>query len=215
MTKDPVEESNLIDTTRHLEKNLHAFYESTKSIRFFLSVDHTVLFFNKKALEQMLPLFGKKIKAGITISKLLKKSDLREDFILLFKKSLNGDHITSEYLIGPSDHQVWYKIDYHSVMYDLKTIGSSISIRNINDRKRKESIIQHQNDMLQDIIFNQSHIVRAPVANILGLIDLLDKSKLSKKNKEVVHYLEVSAKNLDDIIKKTIDTAYDSKIKVI
>jgi hypothetical protein len=194
----------IIDALQKSEKTLQAIYESTKSIRFLVVPDHTVLFFNKKALEQCFSLFGIEIKTGVNISDYLKDNIITEDFDIHFEKSLNGEHVVAENLIGTGDDKTWYKIDYHPVIIDNKTIAVSISIRNINDNKKKEFMLQEQSSLLKDIQFTQTHNVRGPVANILGLVNLLDKSELSEKNIEILELLEIATKNLDKIIRTVV-----------
>lgn len=52
----------------------------------------------------------------------------------------------------------------------------------------------------------QSHQVRRPVANVIGLIELLDETNLNAKNKELIELLKVSIDELEltitDIVKK-------------
>ena len=84
----------------------------------------------------------------------------------------------------------------------------SISSRDISERKKNEIFIKKQNDALSDIIFFQSHEVRRPVANILGIISILDKSNLSKENKNQIELLDISVKELDNIIKTIVTMAH-------
>lgn len=65
-------------------------------------------------------------------------------------------------------------------------------------RKKHEQV-------LSDIAFIQSHVVRAPLARILGLVKLIDKKNLSKENKKVIKYIEQSSDELDAVIKKIVD----------
>ena len=190
---------------------LHAFYESTKSVRLFIAPDLTVLFFNKKGLEQVPVLFGKKLKIGIKISKLLKKSDLLEAFLLHFENALEGVTASAEFLIGMTEEKEWYKIEFHAVSYEMKTAGVSVSIRNISDRKKKELQLIHQRDVINEIIHKQSHIFRSPVASILGLIALIEKDGLSESDREIVDGIELSAKRLDSVINEIVASANKTK----
>jgi PAS domain S-box-containing protein len=67
--------------------------------------------------------------------------------------------------------------------------------------------LQFQNDTLQEIAWMQSHIVRTPVANILGLADLLT-NHLTNESKEVQNdYLKKIAAEtikLDEIIQQIV-----------
>ncbi|MBL7911261.1 MAG: hypothetical protein JNJ41_09435 [Bacteroidia bacterium] len=192
------------NTFKKPDKALQAIYESTRSIRFIISPDHTVLFFNKKAHKEFLSVFGIEIIIGMNISNYFKNNNFTESLDIHFQKTLKGEYIITENLIGPCNSKVWYKIDFHPLIIDDITIAVSISVRNINDKKKKDLKIQEQNALLGDIIFSLCHDVRGPVATILGLTSLLDKPELSEKNKEIVEYLEIATKNLDKIITKVV-----------
>lgn len=76
--------------------------------------------------------------------------------------------------------------------------------------------IQAQNQTLKDIAWIQSHKVRAPVASILGLIQLFNKENLADPtNGEVLEGIEEAAHTLDDVIKeinaKTEEDKTDNK----
>jgi light-regulated signal transduction histidine kinase (bacteriophytochrome) len=61
--------------------------------------------------------------------------------------------------------------------------------------------IQKQNDKLKSIAWIQSHIVRAPLARMMGLIDMLKEDiPTDIDEKELLGYLLDSASELDKII---------------
>lgn len=71
--------------------------------------------------------------------------------------------------------------------------------------------IQQKNKRLREIAWTQSHIVRAPVARIMGLIDLLrNDALLSTNNKELMEMIVHTSLELDgvirDIVNKTKNT---------
>jgi tetratricopeptide (TPR) repeat protein len=72
-------------------------------------------------------------------------------------------------------------------------------------------IIRHRK-VLSDIATIQSHEVRAPLATILGLVSLIDQAELSEENRKVVGYLQKSSRELDDVIRKTVQATYDKEI---
>lgn len=79
----------------------------------------------------------------------------------------------------------------------------------ISERKQQETMIQKQNEKLKEIAFASSHLIRAPLSNILGLTQLLDE------NPALIHdiaaHLKTSAEVLDDAIKQMIRQASDSE----
>ena len=77
-------------------------------------------------------------------------------------------------------------------------------------RKKEEEIARLKWDLLQkkeqvrDISFHQSHMVRRPLANILGIIELMhtNKNELGEPEmQELISLLKISADALDKAIK--------------
>lgn len=67
------------------------------------------------------------------------------------------------------------------------------------------SLIEEKNKRLSEIAYAQSHIVRAPLARILGLINLLKElNTVPHKEEELLNYLFNSATELDDVIKSIV-----------
>jgi K+-sensing histidine kinase KdpD len=66
--------------------------------------------------------------------------------------------------------------------------------------------IQQKNKKLQEIAWTQSHVVRAPVARIMGLIDLFsDDNSVSKDHKELINMIIDSSKELDNVIRDIVN----------
>jgi len=83
--------------------------------------------------------------------------------------------------------------DQHDVI-----IGVNCFLRDITERQEHLQKIEDQNKRLREIAWIQSHLVRAPLARILGLAQLckLDDSP----NAEIIPMLKKSAEELDEII---------------
>lgn len=72
----------------------------------------------------------------------------------------------------------------------------------IKERIKYIHTIEQQNHQLRDIAWAQTHLVRAPLARILGIVELLSESEPSNfSEKKLLGYLDVSAKELDKAIK--------------
>lgn len=68
--------------------------------------------------------------------------------------------------------------------------------------------IEEQNKMFREIAWTQSHIVRAPLARILGIVDLIKKGTLKQEEyPEFLNYIFESADELDSIIKEIVNKA--------
>jgi hypothetical protein len=64
--------------------------------------------------------------------------------------------------------------------------------------------LARQSDLLQQISWMQSHKTRQPLATLLGLIHIIDKSSLSDGNLEIIEMLEKTAQKLDEVIRHTV-----------
>ncbi|GHB23666.1 response regulator [Mongoliitalea lutea] len=74
--------------------------------------------------------------------------------------------------------------------------------------------IQANLDTLKEIAWVQSHVVRAPVARILGLINFLKDSDVSEKDRlNALASLEKSALELDEVVKNITEKTYYPSVK--
>lgn len=92
----------------------------------------------------------------------------------------------------------------------LFTISQKI-IRALKEAKEKaekkiaEEKIKLQNKKLLEIAFIQSHQIRRPVANVLGLIAILNLDhSCSAENLEIISKLKMTAEDLDTIIREIV-----------
>lgn len=67
--------------------------------------------------------------------------------------------------------------------------------------------IENQNEKLKDIAWIQSHIVRAPLTNILGLIKLINETE-SVNDKELLHHLNQSILQLENSINEIVNKTH-------
>jgi signal transduction histidine kinase len=74
---------------------------------------------------------------------------------------------------------------------------------NVNDRTKK---IEIQNIRLRKYAFSNAHEVRAPVARLLGLIQLWNKESITETDRDfIIENISVSTLELDEVIKKMSD----------
>jgi len=81
-----------------------------------------------------------------------------------------------------------------------------VLVIDVTDKLNHTKAIEEQNEKLREISWIQSHMVRAPLARILGLIGVLKETKGNKYEVErILNYLELSADELDGIIREITD----------
>jgi YesN/AraC family two-component response regulator len=109
--------------------------------------------------------------------------------------------------------------------YILKDELTSISLYKsiVYSSERKKAIsslenyikaIEAQNEKLREISWVQSHVVRAPLARMMGLIDLLKNTKTDDEEKQMMmEYLLLSANELDKVIMNITDLSGITEIE--
>lgn len=60
--------------------------------------------------------------------------------------------------------------------------------------------LEKKNLALEEYAFINAHKLRAPVASILGLINLIHKTELDRESREIVEHLNTSARKLDEVV---------------
>ncbi|GAA0879515.1 hypothetical protein GCM10009119_24830 [Algoriphagus jejuensis] len=74
----------------------------------------------------------------------------------------------------------------------------------ITEKKKQEILMQEHHLFLRDLAFQQSHSLRARVANILGVLQILETANQTPESKELLDILKNESKLLDQSLKKSI-----------
>lgn len=78
----------------------------------------------------------------------------------------------------------------------------------ITEKLQRIHAIEQQNEKLKEIAWLESHVVRAPLARILGLVNLLDNKQLEEGEKaKILGYIKDSTQEMDLIVKEVIHKA--------
>lgn len=110
---------------------------------------------------------------------------------------------TSEYRYICADGSTKYIRDRGYVIFDdngvaVRMIGA---MQNIDKQKRHEQQLLAQNEQLKEIAWINSHQVRRPLSNIIGLIGLVkDAADQQEDVRELVDLLAISSKELDSAV---------------
>ena len=87
-----------------------------------------------------------------------------------------------------------------------EVIGISCFARDITEQYLYLQKIETQNEQLRKIAWVQSHEVRLPVSNILGLSALFNLENCGDpSNREVMELISSSSRQLDQVIRKIIN----------
>ncbi|MFN3667600.1 MAG: hypothetical protein ACK4S0_15665, partial [Sediminibacterium sp.] len=135
--------------------------------------------------------------------------ELRDSFKEHFRAALSGEQLTSERpVVIPNGDAIWFKFLYYPVYNDTgDMMGVAMNITNIDAKKKAEMKLLQQYDKMREIAYLQSHEARAPLSNILGLINVLMLYTDKTNDPEillVLDHLNESAERLDKVIQQIV-----------
>jgi PAS domain S-box-containing protein len=188
---------------------LRAIYQSTTEASTFIDRDFIIRYNNQVTKDITKQIFGREAQIGEnSLDYFLPQ--YQEEFRNYYEKVLSGE----SFVLERTDGNNWWQIILFPV-YDehQNIIGIANNVQDITDRKNKEQKLIQQNEILQQIAWQQSHELRRPVANILGLCDLL--KNYDKEPKETqrtfIDYMLKATNELDEIIHKIVLQANESE----
>lgn len=113
-----------------------------------------------------------------------------------------------EYRFVKADGMIAHIIDRGYILRDsngkaTRMVGAVLDVTNSRRLLQK---VQKQNKVLKEIAWEQSHVVRAPLARIKGLLHLLEEELFEEMSKdEILFHMKESANELDDIIRNIVE----------
>ncbi|WP_437369448.1 PAS domain S-box protein [Maribacter litoralis] len=110
-------------------------------------------------------------------------------------------------------HWVWLETVITNKIDEPTLKGIVANSKDVTTKVQHLKAIESQNAQLKKIAWTQSHIVRAPVARLMGLVDLLrdDKEKLKLEERDqILNYIITSADEIDNVIKDIVDNTINA-----
>lgn len=122
-----------------------------------------------------------------------KSPDQPASRVAVHKKS-NGEVMNVELQIAP-------------ILYKGRA-ASIVIATDITERLNYIKAVEDQNKRLKEISWIQSHIIRAPLSRIMGLVPLIADNNDAADREEMLGYLMLSANELDEVIKNITHKAH-------
>lgn len=203
-------EKKLQDSIFELEKqddNLRSLINSTRESIYFLSKKGKVLYFNKLGKESLLKRTGLELSVGDDFEQFLFMG-MEDRFHDCFQKALNLQISELEWQIVLEGKLVWYYFGFFPVINEKsEVLGVSFIASNIQEKKQAALKNEAYVAELEKIAWKQSHLLRAPVANIIGLSRLLLRNperQLSAETKHLLSMISAETEKMDQEIHKIV-----------
>ncbi len=186
--------------------NLNALINNTQDLQWSLDKNFRLITFNRPFYEAIKTVTGTKLYKGDDVFTAALSAEQKERFELLYKRAFAGEIFSVVDVVeGPEGYAA--EVSFYPVYNGDEIIGTACHSRDVSQRIKQE---KERDKMLFDLTrytknleqfgYVVSHNLRAPVANIIGLTNLLNSS-ISKKDKaESQQHLMKAASQLDAIV---------------
>lgn len=142
---------------------------------------------------------------NMTIKDIRPVEDIEELLVTLDNiATRNGATVSTVKHLSKKGEVFYVEVRCSDIIFQGKIQRLVIS-RDITEQIERTKAIEKQNEQLREIAYMQSHVVRAPLSRILGLVNMLNANQDSQAAAEILGYLDTSAKELDDVIRAIIN----------
>lgn len=193
------------------EDKFRAIFNSTSDFNFFVDKDLNILTLNQAAILYTEKYAGVKLLPGDNL-KLAMPPEMQQDALAAMQLALTGEIVDSTKQYNSVDGKnIWFRAKFFPVYDDLhqQITGVNINMRDVTKTVQSSIELEHQNKQLKEIARINSHEIRRPLANILGLIEMLShyKNELAEDVIDLVDLLHQSSLELDEVVKRIVSTA--------
>lgn len=192
------------------EIKLNAFFSSTANLHLLVDLNYNILAYNKVAVEFARKVMQTTITEGDYLpAKLF--SPLKENFLKFAGNAIKGNETISRHIeipLADGTKAMW--IAHYLPAYNKAgdITGCSFSAMDITESRKAQEKLNQQNNTLRKIAWEQSHIVRAPLANILSITALLEENR---NDTALLTSLKHETQKLDNIIRDIVNKAANVK----
>lgn len=180
--------------------------ESSKfDINILIDNNFKVQYYDKFAEKIIHNTFNKRIEFNVDLRDVIDLT-LAPFFESNIRKVLNGKEIESEVALTKYDTKAIsnFEINFRPFYNEVgKMIGVAIGANNIDEKKKMNLLQEQYVQSLDSLAWKSSHTLRAPVANMKGIIEVLQSNYIDKSPEEsnkLVGYLVSELNRLDHVI---------------
>jgi hypothetical protein len=189
---------------------------SASDVAVFINPDFKIIHYNSAAAHEVRTIFGQELKSGDDIRNFV-EGNFSTRFLEGFSKALTGKKFSTEYqfLNCPNQIDSWRLIELYPIYNEKKEqLGVTFTMKDISSLKFSEIKISEYQNKLDDIAWRESHLLRAPIATLLGFSKLLLKPENSLSYDEkimLVTNIQKEIERLDSVIKNIVDLSSEKE----
>jgi len=196
--------------------NLRSIFNTTNVSYLLLDTSYNIIALNQQMKEIYINVAGISLNEGDNLIELLlpeKRETAKKTYDKVVQTNQSEDYETAYEKDGSFKY---FMANVKPIHDGQRVIGICISAVDITEQKKLTldllshvKAIEERNKKLQEIAWLQSHGVRAPLARMMGLIDLLNNHENNDMDERtILNYIVLSANELDQLIQDITDKVY-------
>lgn len=198
-----------------LKQNTEALINTTQDHMWSVNKDLEILSANNNYLNYLSQLAQRAVKIGDSVLVDSVRKQRFKGWVKLYQKALEGKEIEKLIEEEIDGKEVIFSLHFYPIFDNRhKVSGVACYSYDATERLNYLRMIERQNKSLQEIAWMQSHVLRAPLARIMGLVNLIDLEDVSI-NEQTHVYLEHimdSAQEMDDVVRDITKKTKDFEI---
>ena len=123
-----------------------------------------------------------------------------------YQKVFNGESISLEERFDLEGKVIVLETIIQPIFLGKSIIGAAAFSKDVSHTARYIQTIESQNDRLREIAWTQSHVIRAPLARMMGLMNLIEFQEEMdfQELKGLLKLLRKSSEELDLVIREVV-----------
>jgi PAS domain S-box-containing protein len=198
--------SQVKEIRRRIEEKaamLRSIIESSTESIWAVNTDFVLRYSNSKFVKLCKMLVGETIGIGDNVLDFV-PIEKREFLEQSYLKAFSGEFLefSDSYLTQQGVQH--FRVNINPVFSSDRVIGATVFAKNVTELEQFMQTIKKQNERFREISWLQSHVVRAPLARLMGLMDLLleDFSTVDSDKWAYLEKMKNASLELDKVIRE-------------
>jgi PAS domain S-box-containing protein len=189
------------------EQNLRAIINNTTDMIWSIDKNYDIISANEPFYQRMELITGKRIDK---ISHADFPEETQRKWIEYYERGFRGDSFKTIWHEQVKEIDLYEEISLNPIVDgDGDILGLCCISRDITENYLYTRRIEEQNEQLRKIAWIQSHEVRAPLSDILGLISLIREGIIpAAEYGKTIELISQAANNLDTVVAKTVQETH-------
>lgn len=203
ITNDKKQELEIL----RIKQNREAMINSTDEMIWSVNKDFCLITANTAFNKMVQEMTGEMLEEGDNVLTGGFDEDKRIQWKKLYRRALSGERFTITNKLEFEGKEFYYLISFNPIYNNQgKCTGVACYSKDISERMKYINAIERQNERLKSIAWTQSHVVRAPLSRLMGLVNIIKMGAIEEQElDEYLNHLRAAAKELDEIIHEIVE----------